>query len=66
MTPEEFKAWLAEMKAGPHPRAKSDAECARLLGITPMGLRNYKRRGSDRRTALACKNLLHRFGAYGE
>jgi len=64
MTPEQFQQWLAEMKAAN--LARSDAECARLLGIGPNTLCNMKLRlGCDKRTALACRALLHRMSPYG-
>lgn len=58
MTPAAFNRWLAAMKAAG--LARSDAECARLLGRTPRHLLAYKARGTDRMTALACRALLHR------
>jgi hypothetical protein len=58
MTPEAFAEWLAEMKAAK--LARSDAECARLLGLSANAVVIMKRRGADQRTALACKALLHR------
>ena len=58
MTPEAFCAWLAAMKeAG---LARSDAAAGRLLGISANSVVEMKRRGTDRRTALACRALLHR------
>ena len=62
MNPEQFVAWLASMKkAG---LARSDAECARLLGMHINSMVNMKRHGTDLRTALACRALLHRLTAY--
>lgn len=58
MTPEAFTNWLAAMKAAG--LARSDAECARLLGIAANSVVLMKRKGADRRTALACRALLHR------
>lgn len=63
MTPEQFIEWLAEMKSAG--LARSDAECARLLGKTDDTIISYKRKGCDRTVALACKALLHRFEPYG-
>lgn len=63
MTSDAFTAWLAEMKSAG--LAKSDAECARLLNLTPHAIVKMKRRGCDTRTALACSALLHRLRAYG-
>lgn len=58
MTPESFLNWLAAMKAAG--LARSDAECARLLGLSANALVKIKRKGSHQRTALACRALLHR------
>ena len=55
MTPEAFQAWLKSMKASG--RARSDAECGRLLGITSTSVVSLKSKGADRRTALACRAL---------
>lgn len=62
MTPSSFANWLADMKSAG--LARSDAECARLLGISPNGLLKMKKNGTDRRTALACRALLHRMEPY--
>lgn len=62
MTSETFIAWLAEMKSAG--LARSDAECARLLGVHPNGLAYMKKNGADKRTALACRALLHRLEPY--
>jgi DNA-binding CsgD family transcriptional regulator len=64
MTPEQFTAWLAEMKSAG--LARSDAECARQLDISANSVVTMKERGADRRTALACRALLHRLQPYGE
>jgi len=58
MPPAAFTAWLAAMKAAG--LARSDAECARQLGISANSVVKMKRRGTDLRTALACRALLHR------
>jgi hypothetical protein len=58
MTPTAFIGWLASMKeAG---LARSDAAAARLLGISANSVVGMKRRGADKRTALACRALFHR------
>ena len=44
--------------------ARSDAECARLLGISPNGLIKRKKQGANLETALACRALLHRLEPY--
>jgi len=62
MTPSAFITWLAEMKSAG--LARSDAACARLLGVSANGLLLMKRNGCDRRTALACRALLNRLEPY--
>jgi hypothetical protein len=63
MTPAAFNRWLAEMKlAG---IAKSDAACARLLGVSPNTVVAWKQEGTDLRTALACRALLEGMEPYG-
>lgn len=64
MTPAAFTNWLAEMKAAG--LARSDAECGRLLDISADTVVRLKRDGADRRTALACRALLHRMEPYGQ
>lgn len=64
MSAAAFRVWLSEMKeAG---LARSDAECARLLGISANSVVAMKRNGADTRTALACTALLHRMKPFGE
>lgn len=60
--PTTFVAWLTDMAVSGI--ARSDAECARLLGVTPNTMLKLKRDGADRRTALACRALLHRMEPY--
>lgn len=62
MTATQFNAWLAEMKSAD--LAKSDAECARLLGVSANSVVAMKTKGADLRTALACRALLHRLEPY--
>lgn len=63
MTGVDFTKWLAAMKeAG---LARSDKACADLLGISANSVVAMKERGADRRTALACRALLHRMEPYG-
>lgn len=64
MTATDFTAWLAEMKSAG--LARSDAECARLLGLSANSIVTMKRNGADQRTALACRALLHRLEPYGD
>lgn len=56
MTPTAFSRWLAEMQASG--KARSDAECGRLLGVTSRQILNMKRHGATQQTALACAALL--------
>lgn len=64
MSGEVFAYWIASMKeAG---LASSDADCARLLGVHRNSIANMIQRGCDRRTALACRALLHRLSPFGE
>lgn len=62
MGPETFVQWLGDMKSAG--LARSDAECARLLGISANSVVALKRKGADTRTALACRALLHRLAPY--
>lgn len=62
MTPEQFIRWLSDMKSAG--LARSDAECARLLGISANSVVAMKKTGADLRTALACRALLHRMEPY--
>lgn len=62
MTPISFTAWLADMKSAG--LARSDAAAARLLGVSANSVVKMKRNGTDQRTALACRALLHRLEPY--
>lgn len=62
MTPEAFATWLAAMKAAG--LVSSDRQAAELLGVTDDTITNYKKRGADRKTALACRALFHRLSAW--
>lgn len=62
MGAKRFNGWLEEMRSAG--LAASDVECARLLGVTANTLVTMKKRGADRRTALACRALLHRMQPY--
>ncbi|WP_376742349.1 hypothetical protein [Ensifer canadensis] len=57
-----FNRWIDEMKVAG--LARSDAECARLLGVSANAMVTLKKNGSDRRTALACRALLHRMAPF--
>lgn len=62
MTPQAFTQWLADMKSAG--LARSDADCAKLLGVHVNSVVKRKREGADTETALACRALLHRLDAY--
>lgn len=62
MTAASFIAWLADMKSAG--LGRSDAECARLLGLSANSVVTIKKNGTDQRTALACRALLHRLEPY--
>lgn len=64
MTTTDFARWLAAMKAAG--LARSDAHCARLLGISANSVLKLKRNGGDMRTALACAALLAGLQPYGD
>lgn len=64
MTGQQFADWIEDMKqAG---LARSDADCAVLLGVNRNSIVNRKRDGVRLETALACRALLHRLKPYGE
>lgn len=58
----QFVQWLAEMKSAG--LARSDAEAARMLGKSADMIVRYKKQGTDRTVALACRALLHRLEPY--
>lgn len=62
MNPAAFNNWLADMKSAG--LARSDAECARQLGVSANSVVAMKKNGADNRTALACRALLHRMEPY--
>lgn len=62
MTPAQFTAWLAAMKAAG--LARTDAECGRLLGVSANSVLAMKARGADLRTALACGALIAGIGPW--
>lgn len=62
MAPSVFTQWLADMKSAG--LARSDADCAKLLGISANGLVKRKKQGANLETALACRALLHRLEPY--
>ena len=62
MTADQFTRWLADMKSAG--LGRSDAACARMLGISANSVVAMKKKGADLRTALACRALLHRLEPY--
>jgi hypothetical protein len=64
MSPDAFTQWTIEMRKMPF--FADDADCGRMLGISANSVVAMKRNGADRRTALACRALLHRLLPYGE
>lgn len=66
MTPKQFNAWLTEMKSGKRPLAKSNTECARLIGISRRTVQRYKLLGAPDVVAIACNAALHKIGKYGK
>ena len=58
----DFRAWLEIMQS--QGRARSDAECGRLLKISANSVAEIKNRGADFRTALACAALLAGLGPF--
>ena len=64
MTAADFVDWLDAMRrAG---LARSDAACARLLGLSANSVVEMKKRGTDLRTALACRALYQRLAPWPE
>lgn len=63
MTPAAFIKWLAAMKSAS--LAASDADCARMLGVSANSVVTMKKRGADLRTALACAALIYSLEPYG-
>lgn len=62
MDGKTFQRWLDEMRSTGI--SKSDADAARQLDVHPNSIVLMKRNGTDHRTALACRALLHRLEAY--
>jgi hypothetical protein len=62
MTPAAFCQWLEDMRYAKI--AMSQAACADLLGLSTNAVSAMKVRGADKRTALACRALLHRLEPY--
>lgn len=56
MTPQMFNHWIRLMKY--RGLARTDTDCASLLGIGLSTLARWKESGADKRTALACAALI--------
>jgi hypothetical protein len=59
MTGDSFCKWLEEMSRPPFER--SEEGCAAALGVPVEAIAIMKQNGADRRTALACRAVLHMF-----
>ena len=65
MTPENVAQWISEVKAAG--LARTDKDCAALIGYTPHQLVNLKREGTERRAiGLACAAALKGIKPYGK
>lgn len=60
MTPESFSQWLAATQAAG--KARSDAECGRLLGITARQVLNMKRHGVGSKSMARLLAYIERYG----
>ena len=58
MTPKDVNDWLDRMIMKWRGKAKTEGDCARLLGVSLDTMPRMKQRGSDRKTALACAALM--------
>lgn len=63
MTAAQFKKWLKKMEA--NGALTSNAAIAYALGVTLNTVMAYKRRGCDKRTALACAALVTGYDVKG-
>ena len=57
-----FCKWLDEMKAAG--LIENDREAAKIFDVRPNTITSMKENGIDKRTALACRALLHRLEPY--
>jgi uncharacterized protein (DUF4415 family) len=62
MTPQQFASWLDDMRE--LGIAEYDYDCGRLLGLSANSIAKIKKKGTDKRTALACAALLNRLQPY--
>ena len=58
-----FRSWLTEMSKRPF--YSDPRSCAEKLGVSYETVMDWAANGSDARTALACRALLHRLVPYG-
>lgn len=62
MSPNSVKKWLFEMET--MGIAKTDYECAKLLGVTDGTILNLKTQGASKAIALACTAIKHNMKPY--
>lgn len=65
MNPPDFADWVAQMKKQ-NPSLRYDRQLAEELGVTTRTFINFKKKGCDRRTSLACSALLFKIPPYHE
>jgi len=62
VTADAFAQWLDDTQSSG--RARSNSECARLLGVARDTVERWRAGGCDQRTALACAALLAGLAPY--
>lgn len=62
MNANQFIKWLKAMDDAKI--AHTDAACGRMLGVSADTIVRMKKDGTDLKTALACRALLHRMQPY--
>lgn len=64
MTPEQFLKFLHDAKnLG---LISSDRDAANILGVHHNSILNFKKRGCNKRTAMACKQLISNSRRHGK
>ncbi len=59
-----FRIWLNEMRMSG--RIKYEKDAAQALDVSTFSIRQFKKHGADRRTALACMALVRDLSPYGQ